>query len=291
VPKAEDSCSINKTKQLVADRRLSRRAVVLTLRAYLSRIVPSVGCAALMLLLVATPFPTFGAATARAVEPLSAAELATLPDTTLVKLKTGRTATLGVLRSEHTLRLQRFADAAKLGALLLATQSRSEEKEKKGRPGTLVPMNFSLRDFQSTLPLPADFLAFCKAAAATACLYLPGVKLFSAGSYNYLDFDPLITDQHLCTSEGGQPNFGATKQMLGCAYYYPTQYILKFNPGLPTAQGYPVTHSASCPSRFVSYMVDPHGAISLNVVDTSDALAWGPLTSLKTCVVRVFVKK
>jgi len=101
-------------------------------RAYPSRIVRSVvGCAALTFLLVATTCPTFGAPAARAVEPLSAAELATLPDTTLVKLKTGRTVTLGVLRSEHKLRLQRFADAAKLGALLLQTESKSEKKAKR----------------------------------------------------------------------------------------------------------------------------------------------------------------
>jgi len=152
-------------------------------------------------------------------------------------------------------------------------------------------MNFSLKAFQSPVPFAADFWAFCKAAAATACLYLPGGKLYSDGPYNYLDFDPLITDQHTCTLEGGQPNFGATKQMLGCSYYYPTQYNLTFNPGRPTAQGYPVTHSADCPSRFVNYTVDPRGAVSLNVVSTSYIPTWGPLASLKTCVVRVFVKK
>src|ERR1700692_2016910 len=66
--------------------------------AYPSRIVRSVGCAALALLLAATTCPTFGAPTARPVESLSAAERANLPDTTLIKL-----------------RLQRFADAAMLG--------------------------------------------------------------------------------------------------------------------------------------------------------------------------------
>jgi len=266
--------------------------VVRMLRAYSSRIVRSVvGCAALTLLCVATTCPTFGAPTARVVEPLSATELTTLPDATLVKIKTGRTVTLGVLRSEHKLRLQRFADAAKLGARLQQTLSKSDKKARKGGPGTLVPMNYSLKDFQSSVQFPADFWAFCKAAAVTACLYLPGGKLYSAGPYNYLDFDPLITDQHLCTSQGGETNLTATKQMLGCSYYYPSQYTLTFDPGRPTAQGYPVTHSANCPSRFVNYTVDPHGAVSLNVVSTSDALAWGPLASLKTCVVRVFVKK
>jgi len=51
-------------------------------------------CAALTLLLAATTCPTFGAPTARAAESLSAAERANLPDTTMIKLKTGRTVSL-----------------------------------------------------------------------------------------------------------------------------------------------------------------------------------------------------
>jgi hypothetical protein len=264
------------------------------LRAHSSRIVRRVvGCVAFLPFLLATSCPTFGASTARVLESPSAAELATLPDATLVKLKTGRTVTLGVLRSEHKLRLQRFADAAKLGALLLKTQLNAEKQEKKAKRGTLIPMNFSLKNFKypPAIQLPADFLAFCKAAVATACLYLPGVSLYGGSDPSgqplpLLDFDPLITDPHLCTSEGGDANFTSTKVMLGCAYYYPAQYTLDFNPGQPTAQGYPVTHSAICPSRFITYTVDPHGAVSLNVVSPLY-----PLTSRKTCVVRVFVKK
>jgi hypothetical protein len=79
-----------------------------------SRIVRSVGCAALTLLLAATTCPTFGAPTAPAVESLSAAQLSRLPDGALIKLKTGRTVSVGVLRTEHKLRMQGFADAAKL---------------------------------------------------------------------------------------------------------------------------------------------------------------------------------
>ena len=275
-------------------------------RTYWFRIVRSVGCAALTLLLAATTCLAFGAPTARAVESLSAAERASLPDTTLIKLKTGRTVSLGVLRSEHKLRLQRFADASMLGqhqAVLLQTHGGvvpnigSKSKKKVGQ-GKLVPMNFSAKNFKNRdpifgpLPLPADLLAFCKAARVTACLYLPSrTHYMSTGPGllgTYEEDDWLITDQHLCTSEGGRANFGAgaKKYMLGCSYYYPTQYSLNFNPGQPTAQGYPVTHSATCPSGFVKYTVDPHGAVSLNMVNTNP-----PLGPLKTCVVRVFVKK
>ena len=281
------------------------------LGAYSSRIARSVGCAALTLLLAATACPTFGAPTARAVESLSAAERASLPDTTLIKLKTGRTASLGVLRSEHKLRLQRFADASMLGkhqAVLLQTHGGvvpniGSKSKKKAGPGKLVPMNFSPKNFKDRdpifggIPLPADFLAFCKAARVTACLYLPSGTYYMNGPRSilgtYEDVDPLITDQHLCTSEGGRVDFdaGFKRYMVGCSYYYPAQYSLNFNPGKPTAQGYPVTHSATCPSGFVKYTVDPHGAVSLNMVNTYSTYRDSDRGPLKTCVVRVFVEK
>jgi len=259
------------------------------LRAYSSRIVRSVGCTALTLLLAATTCPTFGAPTARAVESLSAAERTSLPDATLVTIsKTGRRVSLGVLRSEHKRRLQRFANASMLGK---RAGSKFEKKKKGVSPGTLVPMNFSLQNFSAPGmgpfppgPFPADFLAFCKAAAVTACLYLPsGFKMFYQGAYVW-DMDDLITDQTMCTSEGGRPEGG------GCAYYYPTEYNLEFNPGPPTAQGYNVTSSATCPSPFEN-TVDPRGAVSLDVLPNTNTVSYLSLTSLKTCIVRVFVKK
>ena len=259
------------------------------LRAYSSRIVRSVGCTALTLLLAATTCPTFGAPTARAVESQSAAERTSLPDATLVTIsKTGRRVSLGVLRSEHKRRLQRFANAAMLGK---RASSKFEKKKKGVSPGTLVPMNFSLQNFSAPGmgpfppgPFPADFLAFCKAAAVTACLYLPsGLKMLYEGAYVW-DMDDLITDQTMCTSEGGRPEGG------GCVYYYPTEYNLEFNPGPPTAQGYPVTSSATCPSPFEN-TVDPRGAVSLDVLPNTNTVSYLSLTSLKTCIVRVFVKK
>lgn len=109
------------------------------LRAHSSRSVHSVvGCVAATLVLIATACPTFGASAARAVESLSATELATLPDNTLVTLKTDRTVTLGVLRSEHKLRLQRFRQAAKLGALQRQMLAKKVLLN-KGAVGKLVP--------------------------------------------------------------------------------------------------------------------------------------------------------
>ena len=277
----------------------------MTLGAYSSRIVCSVGCAALTLLLAATTRPTFGAPTASAVESLSAAQLSRLPDAALIKLKTGRTVSLGILRTEHKLRLQRFADAAKLGkqrALLQKHMGLASNTQAKLALGTiqpqptLVPMDFSLNHFSQPpqqgacpgcfsggqAPLPADYLAFCKAAHATACLYLPsGLNCGSAAPWVYCyDDDPLITDSPLCGSEGG-----VLAPSWGCYYFYPLQYSLNFNPGPPTAQGvYNVTQSANCPSPFV-VTVDPHGAVSL----TTSSMAFTSPTP--SCVVSVFVMK
>jgi hypothetical protein len=232
--------------------------------------------------------------TASPIESLSAAQRASLPDATLVTVtfaKTSRTVSLGTLRSEHQLRLQRFANAAKLGALVKAPKQNR-------RPGEvlkhLVPMNYSLARFNFVAggksdypgPLPADFLAFCKAAVATGCLYFPsGVRLYSVPySGGLTDADVLVTDAQLCKSEGGFET-----QTPSCVYAYPINYYLSFNPGAPTAQGYNVTSSASCPlPPFAKPIVDPHGALALAAVNIP--YPW-TLTAVATCVVRVFVPR
>ena len=293
------------------------------LGAYSSRIVRSVGCAALTLLLAATTCPTFGAPAARAMKSLSAAELASLPDGTLVKLKAGRTVSLGVLRAEHKLRLQRFADAAMLGkqhgALGPATHGVYAVPEMRGSltrlgtpvpQGTLVPMDFSLKNFSvayaQNYTLPADFLAFCKTALATGCLYTPsGVPLYfwqlpndpnevnPNGNGMFVDFDPLEQDQQLCKSQGGK--FAGED---GCGYYYPLRYKLYFNPmsnsGVYTYPLANVTQSANCPLPpfdnkgnsdivIVAYDKDFISNISNGLTVT--------FPKLQSCVVSVFAKK
>ena len=239
--------------------------------------------------LAGTTCPTFGAPTTRSMESLSAAERMSLPDATLVTIKRiGRTVSLGALRAEHKRRMKRFAHAAaNMG-------SQFKKKKKAASSGSLLPMVFSLKNFNDpTLgtfasgpypgPFPADFLAFCKAAAATGCLYLPsGPFLLNQGTWVW-DIDDFVTDRNICTAEGGNPEGG------GCAYYYPAAYTLTFNPGPPTAHGYPVTSSATCPSPFTN-TVDPRGAVSLDVVPSTNTGYRFALTSVKTCVVRVFVK-
>ena len=285
-----------------------------------SRIVRSVGCAALTLLLAATACPTFGAPTARAVESLSAAELSRLPDGALVKLKTGRTVSVGVLRTEHKLRMQGFADAAKLGkehgASVPATPGvygGPLTRLPHGTPvpqGTLVPMDFSLTHFNATFvqdkqSLAGDFLAFCKAALATACLYIPSGRplMFyqslgvAVDSDVFFGSNPSETPQ-LCNSLGGTSGTNGTNGPLGlgCSWTYPLTYSLGIN---STLHGSNVTQSANCPSPFV-YVVDPHSglvAVSINTKDLGVVPGVMPsfegliFSSLQACVVSVFVKK
>jgi hypothetical protein len=276
------------------------------LGAYSSRIVRSVGCAALALLLAATTCPTFGAPTASNVESLSAAQLSSLPDGALIKLKTGRTVSLGVLRTEHKLRLQRFADAAKLGQHGAFVPQTHGALAPNAQQGTLVPMDFSQKAFSATfaennLPLPADFLAFCKAAGTTACLYLPsGVQLFFDPSNGVAgDGDIFFTGTpELCKSTGGHSG-----SLYGCYWSYPLTYSLSFNSGAPPVQDYKVTQSANCPSPFVN-VVDPHVAVSTghvavsintNNLGVAPSYGWTGLyyvfPSPQSCVVSVFVKK
>ena len=64
---------------------------------------------------------SFGAEEARPIASLTPEERSTgLPDSTMVTLKSGRTATLGVLRAERRARLERFAKAAELGKMVAA---------------------------------------------------------------------------------------------------------------------------------------------------------------------------
>lgn len=221
--------------------------------------------------------------TARPIGSLSAAERANLPDATLVTLsKTGRTVSLGVLRSEHQLRLQRFSDAASLGKQW-ALQQKTLGALASNKQGTLVPMNFSTTNMpgQNQFPLPADYLAFCKAAAVTACLYVPYLQGtdFCIGQVCN-DTDPLINDQQQCTSEGGT----IFTDGAGCTYVYPLQYLLDFNAGKPVARGHNnVTSSANCPSPF-GVIVD-RGVVNIGLPMAN------VLTSrAKSCVVSVFVQ-
>ena len=99
-------------------------------------------------------------------------------------------------------------------------------------------------------PVPADYTAFCNAALASACIYLPPNTIFTPdingnpNSYNrdVIDVDPFITDQTTCSSLGGTLD---GQQQCEFKYFYGQQTTFK--------QGLTLTTAASCdqPSYYV----------------------------------------
>ena len=270
-----------------------------------SWIVHIVGCGSLIVLLAAMTCPAFGAPVARTVASLTATELATLPDATLIKVNAGPTVSLGILRSQHQSRLHRFAMAAFhvidfvegnpdrpiiVGSVYNATAPRTRTAVPSALNKSLpVPMDFSVTRFGVPGPLPADFVAFCKAATATACLYLPSGVPLAFGSGAAVDTDPLVIDAGLCSTQGG------AESASGCAYSYPLKYNVNFNPGQRTSQGYNLMQSTNCPSPF-SDTVDPkNGAVSLSykMSGAPHQPFVGPPTfsALQSCVVRVYLNQ
>jgi hypothetical protein len=153
----------------------------------------------------------------------------------------------------------------------------------------LVPRQGYLND-----PLPADYVAFCNAAQASACIYLPPNTTFiTPGSGNplqgfqslnqtlhgnvdsfVLDIDPLITDPGACSSLGG------TLMDEGCKFAYFTIQETKFKPA-----GTPST-AASCDSA--GYLIDlKQGTIDANYAVAEPAFATG--ATPVTCVVQVWL--
>jgi hypothetical protein len=127
---------------------------------------------------------------------------------------------------------------------------------------------------------PPDMKAFCYAAQASACAYLPAQSSGYFINGQILDYDWLIT-QSQCGQEGGQwlPDFS-----FYCQFSYPPSVRVNFTP----AKSYRLQQSASCDSSLWSYTVDPHGAISIQYKNPTEYSAWSA-TNNPTCVVRVAV--
>jgi len=117
-----------------------------------------------------------------------------------------------------------------------------------------------------------DYQSFCKAAAASGCLYFPGPAGYWAtipGQEPNLLFiyDPLVTDASDCQSQGGIiDSVGGGGG--GCAYGYPYTYNAQFNPGPPPPPGKPigagVTSTKQLCTAPVTATVDPKGAIVMS---------------------------
>jgi|GEM_PF-1689217 len=283
-----------------------------------------------VVLAVLAPGQALAGETARPVASMTVQERQNLPDHTLVKLKSGRTASLGVLRAEHQARMQRFARASAMGQMAAgklsdpsggATQPNQVETEKRqspvrssaqkeaqpsaatanrtgsanhpgvgtkvGQAGTgLAHLPFFVVPLQIVsaplTPIPKDYMDFCTAAKATACIYIPANTSLTAyqGDPNApnthaMDEDLLITDPDVCKYDGGLL-WGAE-----CLFYYPLVHIVNFK---PTGS---VSTSAACdpPSK---YLLDQKGAVKASYLNPNSTFT---LDAPITCAVQVWISR
>lgn len=255
---------------------------------------------------------------ARPVASMSLQDRQRLPDNTMVKLKSGRTATLGVLRAEHQARMARFSRAAALGRMAAGRLSKplpvstepnraaTQKIQSATGPGTKsngtnkAPVGPAITEASRSIarpfysvpfqiantplaPVPKDYMDFCKAAEATACIYLPADTTLTAfqgdpttsTSYAW-DEDALITDAGVCKFDGGLVWGG------GCLFYYPVIHVVDFKPTgtLSTAA------ACDAPSK---YLLDAKGAIKASYPYPSVTFTTGgaPIT----CVAQVWISR
>jgi hypothetical protein len=110
---------------------------------------------------------------------------------------------------------------------------------------------------------PKDMKAFCNAAGASACLYLPPQQLIQMGNNIALDVDTLI-DAAQCVSDGGEWNtyFGASM----CDFQYPVTIKVNFTP----AANYQISSTVQCDQSIYTYQIDVHGAVLISINQSGD---------------------
>ncbi len=258
--------------------------------------------------------PLLGNVKARPISSLTAEERARLPDNTQVTLESGKTVSLGTLRAEHRARLERFSRAAALGKIAAGklsphpaprTQISSTGAGKAGSsappgkavggrtaqvspnislPPALVPFQFSASK-NSGFPVPRDYLDFCQAANASACIYQPANATFKKivrpeeHKSSALEQDFLI-DRAICEFDGGQ--FGAADPASPaardvCNFFYPMEQTTSFKPTGP------LDTSTVCDPP-AKYIVDPKGAVQVSI---ETAVSTGPTPV--SCIVQVWI--
>jgi len=224
------------------------------------------------------------AATAVPFAKLSPADrLTNAPDSTVVTLGP-RTVTLGQLRASHRAREASLLRAGSLGS---AMHGRLTSTVRSGlspgiqggttttvqggggthtlvnrpggaiNPGSLAPQAF-VEPSSQYASSPADMKAFCSAARASACLYLPPGQEVTAQSYGVADWDGLVT-QSQCAQEGG--SWGSIWNGSFCAFNYPASVTVHFTP----AANFKLTQTANCDPSTFAYKVDTHGAIQISL--------------------------
>ena len=209
----------------------------------------------------------------RPIEKLTALERAQLPDSTRVEFGK-RVTTLGALRAAH-LRIEKHMRA------IPEAQARGEAIAVK--LGRLLPPGKALVEPESAYKQgAADMKAFCKAAKATICLYIPR----DSGDFVYDNWpppwsayvsDPMITDPSVCAAWNGLFQQGA------CIYRYMTTYTAQFK----TAPGKPFSsRTEGCGSFNVA--TDQHGAASAQwIPEQGEGADAGPGYPPDTCLVYV----
>ncbi len=232
---------------------------------------------------------------ARAAEPVrldavDAAKLQTLPDSTAVQFGE-RTILLGTLRAEHQARLQRFSHAASLGMKYKVPAggggtTQNPTPKPTGKLGILVPIFLTgmvavkpIKNLTVSGPLPKDYVDFCDATGATACLYLPPSTTMFVHLSTFEDRDPLIIDPGVCAADGGSLQSPAIGLPKSCVFAYPRRFLGNFVPG-SAAKG-ATTFSTNCPPS-VNVKTDPKGAIQMEIEVSGTKIVTG---SYNLCVV------
>jgi hypothetical protein len=287
------------------------------------------------MLVLGAPLRDARASSTVPLEKLSSSQRAsTAPDSTVVKVNSKLTTTLGKLRAAHKARESARTAANSKGAaagkslktkkLRIVRVSKTKNKTTSkitGKttakhikilpighigpiygpstptpfpfhmvvggyidPGTLMNLATPVVEPSSSYSgAPADMRAFCAAAAASACAYLPPNQSVQRDNTIHIgsvdDLDAQITDPQ-CSQEGGFmfAMWGGSS----CWFTYPGSVNVGFNPG-----DYQIATSASCNWPW-TYNVDVHGAITISLGNTGPYLNWNS-GSNPTCIVRVAV--
>ena len=226
------------------------------------------------------PRIAFATDAARPLSSLTADERMRLPDNTMVKLASGKSASLGTLRAEHKARLERFANAEALGRSVAARLAPIPSNSPQQAPaagakrrispnpppvsasaaGAALPSGSATMKAGMTIPfqpptyqgaIAKDYVEFCKAANASICIYLPvtrmDLRLFESKTWAS-DDDPFIVDKSVCDFGGG------VLDQNGCHFFYPTTQLVNF---IPTG---PLVVTGAC-GKDLLYLVDPKGAM------------------------------
>lgn len=228
------------------------------------------------------------AATTVPLEKLSLSErLSSAPDSTPIQFGP-RATTLGILRAAHRAREAALSKAASLGAGLRgklvpiqggAAIANTGPRLNGVNAGNLqvAPQAF-IEPSSQYASAPADMKAFCGAAQASACLYLPPNQQVTAEQSGVADWDSLVT-QTQCAQEGG--TWSSIWNGTFCAFNYPASVVVHFTP----AANFKLARSASCDHGTFTYDIDVHGAITITLAGAVPAIV--TTDDNPTCIVSV----